>query len=471
MTRTHVSLFSGIGGWSIAAEQHSYTTTHHVEIDPFCQRILRKRFPDATVRGDIAGVRAAEMWFQPDLMTISAPCQGLSSAGLGAGLADPRSALWFEGLRLIRETRPKLVLIENVAALRSRGLDVVVRGLADAGYGCWWDCVPALAVGAPHLRDRIWITAVPFESFPHYALVAMAPDRRAQLDRDGKMSRAGWARPVKMLAGGRRTYAWHTAWYAWHTAPQATIRMCKEAAGAVKRADGVTWLTKLGTPLWPTPSASSYGSNRGGAAGRVRPIRHSLASMARSGEWPDAPCFPTPTVGGSRNSRNATAGRTPGSKGHSGTTLSDFTRLWRTPTSHPRTHTPRPVHHGRQPANEVASEALRLWPTPSRADGTGGPGRSPKRTGGDNLRTAAAPGSLNPDWVEALMLLPVAFTDPDCDHPEPVDWTHGEPPIPRVAAGVEHRRDRLCAIGNALVPAVASARLAQAHRLLGVELS
>jgi DNA (cytosine-5)-methyltransferase 1 len=69
--------------------------------------------------------------------------------------------LWYEYLRLITETTPQWVIIENVSALRSRGLEVVLRGLAEVGYDAEWHCIPASALGAPHQRDRLWIIAHP----------------------------------------------------------------------------------------------------------------------------------------------------------------------------------------------------------------------------------------------------------------------------------------------------------------------
>lgn len=89
------------------------------------------------------------------------PCQDISVAGRGVGLSGSRSVLWFEMLRVIDETNPKYAVIENVSALRSRGLDAVLGGLTSIGYDAEWHCVPAAAVGAPHRRDRIWILAYP----------------------------------------------------------------------------------------------------------------------------------------------------------------------------------------------------------------------------------------------------------------------------------------------------------------------
>jgi len=87
------------------------------------------------------------------------PCQDISLAGLGAGLSGARSGLWFEFLRLIRELRPRFVVAENVAALVTRGLDVVLSGLAESGYDALWFPLRASDVGAPHRRERVFIVA------------------------------------------------------------------------------------------------------------------------------------------------------------------------------------------------------------------------------------------------------------------------------------------------------------------------
>lgn len=454
-TRTHVSLFAGIDAIGIAAHESGYATTAGVEQDPFCQGILRLRHPDAAIFDDVRSVGAAELGTGMDLLSGGFPCQDLSSAGKNAGLEGARSGLWFEFLRVIGECRPKAVLIENVAVLKSRGLDVVVQGLADAGYGCWWDCAPALAVGAPHLRDRIWITAVPRESMTGWNRRA-ARDARyvsdgGHLPADGRMPRAGFASPVEQRDGsGCRLYVWRDE-------PQATIKMAKVAAGAVKQPDGTTWLTALGSPLLPTPIVGDSRNSRNATAGRKPGGNHHSGTTLSA----YALLFPTPTR---RDWKSGAA--SPATHARNARPLNEYVRLWPTATARPRTHTPRPVHHGMQLANEVEREALRLWPAPSRAVGTGGPGRSPSRTGGDNLRTAAASsaGPLNPDWVEWLMGLPIGWTDPDCAAPVHRDWLseHG---IARTARNVPHRKQRLMACGNALVWRVAYTRLAELERL------
>jgi DNA (cytosine-5)-methyltransferase 1 len=92
-----------------------------------------------------------------DFITAGFPCQDISFAGAGAGLTGARSGLVWPLLRTIRLVRPRGALLENVAALLSRGLGVILGHLAEVGYDAEWHCIPASAVGAPHRRDRIWI--------------------------------------------------------------------------------------------------------------------------------------------------------------------------------------------------------------------------------------------------------------------------------------------------------------------------
>ena len=94
-----------------------------------------------------------------DVVAAGFPCQDISFAGEGAGLAGSRSGLVWNLLRTIRLVRPRLAVLENVAALLSRGLDQICGHLASVGYDTEWHCIPASAVGAPHQRDRIWIVA------------------------------------------------------------------------------------------------------------------------------------------------------------------------------------------------------------------------------------------------------------------------------------------------------------------------
>jgi DNA (cytosine-5)-methyltransferase 1 len=159
-----LDLFSGIGGFSLGLERAGMRTAAFCEIDPKARLVLRKHWPDVPIFEDVAALTAADMPEKIDVICGGFPCQDISLAGKGAGLAGERSGLWFQFHRLISEIRPSWVIIENVSALRSRGLDVILGGLAALGYDAEWHCIPAAAVGAPHRRDRVWIIAYPQRS-------------------------------------------------------------------------------------------------------------------------------------------------------------------------------------------------------------------------------------------------------------------------------------------------------------------
>jgi DNA (cytosine-5)-methyltransferase 1 len=87
------------------------------------------------------------------------PCQDVSNAGHRAGLSGSRSGLYGEVVRCLRVARPRVGILENVAALLARGMGTVLGDLAAIGYDAEWDCIPASALGAPHRRDRVFIVA------------------------------------------------------------------------------------------------------------------------------------------------------------------------------------------------------------------------------------------------------------------------------------------------------------------------
>ena len=159
-----LDLFSGIGGFSLGLERTGgFETVAFCEIDKFCQKVLRKHWPNVRQYTDIKTLTAVQL--TADGITVDAicggfPCQDISLAGGGAGMGEgTRSGLWSEYARLIGELRPRYVIVENVSALLGRGLDRVLGDLAQIGYDAEWHCIPAAAVGAPHRRDRVWIVA------------------------------------------------------------------------------------------------------------------------------------------------------------------------------------------------------------------------------------------------------------------------------------------------------------------------
>ena len=194
---TFGSLFAGIGGIDLGLERAGWECRFQVEWDPFCQRVLAKHWPDVPRYGDIHDVhgplahadstprypegpasqtllgpatferlgRRGSGWDCPeclprvDLLAGGFPCQPFSVAGRQRGMEDDRW-LWPEFARAIRELRPRYVLVENVPGLLvGGGMGAVLGDLAELGFDASWESIPAAAVGAPHLRYRVWIMA------------------------------------------------------------------------------------------------------------------------------------------------------------------------------------------------------------------------------------------------------------------------------------------------------------------------
>jgi DNA (cytosine-5)-methyltransferase 1 len=159
-----LDLFSGIGGFSLGLERAGMRTVAFCEIEPYCRDVLKKHWPNVPCYTDVTDLsadRLAADGISVDVICGGFPCQDISLAGKGAGLAGERSGLWRQYARLIGELRPSYVIVENVSALCSRGLGTILGDLAALGYDAEWHCIPASYVGAPHQRDRIWVIAYP----------------------------------------------------------------------------------------------------------------------------------------------------------------------------------------------------------------------------------------------------------------------------------------------------------------------
>lgn len=160
-----LDLFSGIGGFSLGLERTGgFETVAFCEIEEFPRRVLAKHWPNIPCYRDVRELTAERLaadGIAVDVICGGFPCQDISTAGKGAGLAGERSGLWSEIARLVGELAPRFVIVENVAALLGRGLGDVLGDLASLRYDAEWHCIPASAIGAPHRRDRIWIVAYP----------------------------------------------------------------------------------------------------------------------------------------------------------------------------------------------------------------------------------------------------------------------------------------------------------------------
>jgi DNA (cytosine-5)-methyltransferase 1 len=162
MAMTHVSLFSGIGGFDLAAEWAGFETALQVENDPYALQVLDKHWPDVPRITDIREVTSESVREPVTVLSGGFPCQPFSQAGLRRGASDDRY-LWPEMLRVIRELCPAWVVGENVSGLLSidagMEIDRIVASLETTGYEAWILHYPAAGVGAPHGRDRVFIIA------------------------------------------------------------------------------------------------------------------------------------------------------------------------------------------------------------------------------------------------------------------------------------------------------------------------
>ena len=157
------SLFTGIGGIDLAFVRAGFSVSFQVEIDDYCRKVLAKHAPEywptAQVFEDVKHVGSANLP-NVDVLAGGFPCQDISAAGKRAGIKEgTRSGLWFEFARIIGEIRPRIVMLENVAAITSRDGVRVIADLASLGYDAEWGIIPASAVGAPHRRERWWCVA------------------------------------------------------------------------------------------------------------------------------------------------------------------------------------------------------------------------------------------------------------------------------------------------------------------------
>lgn len=162
MSLTYLSLFSGIGGMDLGLDRAGMRCVGQVEIDPFCRAVLAKHWPDVPRHDDVRTFTKDLLREQPDLIAGGFPCQDISRANDGAsGLSGPRSGLWSEMFRIIRDVRPRFVLVENVSALLEWQFGRVLGDLADIRYDAEWDCLPIGAFGATHFRNRLFLVAYP----------------------------------------------------------------------------------------------------------------------------------------------------------------------------------------------------------------------------------------------------------------------------------------------------------------------
>ena len=154
MTLTYGSLFSGVGGMDLGFDRAGMVCKWQVEIDPYARRVLAKHWPEVRRHDDV------RTWPKPDTERVDIiaggfPCQDVSIAGKREGITGDRSGLYAEVLRIVGVLRPRIVVMENVAALLMGGMGVVCAELAKVGDRCDWGVVRASLFDPPKQRDRV----------------------------------------------------------------------------------------------------------------------------------------------------------------------------------------------------------------------------------------------------------------------------------------------------------------------------
>lgn len=163
MELTHISFFSGIGGFDLAAEKHGIKNLFHSEIAMPQIEILKKNFPNVPNLGDITKIKNIEY---ADIYTGGFPCQDISVANpKGKGIKGQRSGLWAEFYRLISIGKPKYIIIENSDKITKKGLEYILCDLSEIGYDAEWQVLSGRAFGLQQLRKRLYLIAYPSKEY------------------------------------------------------------------------------------------------------------------------------------------------------------------------------------------------------------------------------------------------------------------------------------------------------------------
>jgi len=194
---THGSLFSGIGGFDLAAEWMGWENIFHCEIAEFPRQILKYHFPNSICYEDIKKTDFTKHRGEVDIISGGFPCQPYSNAGKRRGKEDDRH-LWPEMLRVIREVQPRFVVGENVSGLLTWNNGMVfheiITDLENEGYETQAVLIPACSTNAPHRRDRIWFVA-------HSVNCGYNAERGKETEKDGIQSKIGKAMDTREFNG------------------------------------------------------------------------------------------------------------------------------------------------------------------------------------------------------------------------------------------------------------------------------
>ena len=274
MTLRLIDTFSGIGGFSYAAEKlvGGFKTVAFVECEPFCQKVLKKHWPHVEQFHDIRTYNPEP--YSADIICGGFPCQSISNAGKREGITETsQSGLWYELYRVICLLQPRYVVLENVSAILSKGLGIVLGNLAEAGYNCEWCCIPATFIkGACHQRDRWWLVAYSTSVSNGSQIEIQARGdtviRRPTTNTEGSegngnetIEKYGKARTQEIFRdrnGGKNTYTWRNTphelrgdWREWSIKPV----ICRDPNGVPSGVDRTKRLKALGNSIVPQVAA------------------------------------------------------------------------------------------------------------------------------------------------------------------------------------------------------------------------
>lgn len=186
------SLFSGAGLCDLGLHWAGFQHKYFCEVDPFCQSVLRRHWPDVPMFADIREL-SGHVLPHVDVLCGGFPCQDVSVAGKRKGITSTsRSGLWNEYKRIITEVRPRYIIAENVSGLLSLGIEDVLQGLAEVRYDAEWEVLPAASLGAPHHRERVFIIAYPHRYRSDSGGRLLAPLERIVADNEQYAGLFGW---------------------------------------------------------------------------------------------------------------------------------------------------------------------------------------------------------------------------------------------------------------------------------------
>jgi len=240
------SLFSGIGGLDLAVESVTGgRVAWQCERDKYARSVLTRHWPGVTIFEDIKKLHDAPA---VEALCGGFPCQDISLAGNREGIKHgEKSGLWREFARIIREVRPKYIFLENVAAITSAGLGIVLGDLAASGFDAEWGCLRACDIGAPHIRNRWFLFGWPANT--HHVQQYCQPRERHHSDR----GRA----PMADADGGLQQ-------------PNAPVSIAAAAAGWPGRASALR--NETSEHRWPPGFGDDEGWRRWQRAGLYSPI-------------------------------------------------------------------------------------------------------------------------------------------------------------------------------------------------------